>query len=438
MLKLKINKAFILVIFATIFLFVFFWFHKRELYYFLAIIVFSLFFIIALIKQSYVLSLFFSGNALLYYSMIRIAQVDNLIVFAQLFLVLLALTVAFLKKNKFIFRHGEVSLLLLLFLSSISSLINLDLNTFLTFLSYFIVYTLLPTILLISTIRNKRDLRKLLEFTFYINSIVIYAFILLYALKEYGYFRWVVDSTIGLSVICLLNMLIISALNFKTVWHKITFVVSLFLMLVLFQRAFLLAVIAYFSYVYLKNTNYKKKIVYILVICILLLGGVALIPKDKLYKVEFLTAFISERSDIQYLSEDEMKARYGSIGSRIILWKNTIEYTIDNNFVLGHGYNSYSSVFTHKYPHNIFVHYFYSFGFWGLLMLFIYLIIFSIEVKKLVHKQIPAAKHLVGGSISLFVVMFFSGSIKGQMLFVTFFYFQFILLYLRIFRRDFS
>lgn len=437
MLKLKLNKAFILVILASLLLFVFFWYHNKESYFFLSVLVFSFYFIIALYKQSYILSLFLSGNALIYYSLIRIAQIDNLIVITQLFLVVIALTVTYSKNKKFALRQSEIFLFLLLLFSSFSSLINMDLHTFLAFLSYFMIYTLFPTLLLISTIQNKKAMYKLLDFTFYVNSIVIYAFILLYVFKEYGYFRWVVDSSIGLSVLCLLNMFVISALNFKTAWHKITFVLSLLLLVVLFQRAFLLAVITYFSFVYLVNTTFKKKIAFVLVVFVLLAGGVVLIPNTKLYKVEYLTSFISESREIGNLSDNEIKQRYGSIGSRIILWKKTIEYTIDNNIILGNGYNSYSSKFNYKYPHNIFVHYFYSFGFLGLLSLLGYIVVFSKEVKKLVNNKIPEAKYLIAGGISLFVVMFFSGSIKGQLFFITFFYFHFILLFLRIFRKEY-
>jgi len=155
-------------------------------------------------------------------------------------------------------------------------------------------------------------------------------------------------------------------------------------------------------------------------------------PKEKLYKVQFLENFLSRKENIDTHAADKLRENYGSIGSRYYLWKETVVLAFDNNKWLGNGISNYKLITGYKYPHNIFLDYLFSLGIIGLFFLLSYLFLFFLRISKYNLNEYRNLRYLLGGALVFWIVLCFSGGLTGRIFYTTIGYMHFILIYIQL------
>lgn len=224
-----------------------------------------------------------------------------------------------------------------------------------------------------------------------------------------------IENPIGISFFFISNGL----LSFKYYSSNkllvlINFGLSLFFVIVLGQRAFLLALILCSVVVFFKSRLSKfNKLLILCLLVIIAFKVVDALPEDLGYKFNYLTEFINNFSSyvasIKYYG-DTINNEIGTIGTRLYLWYVAI---METNFIFGKPLGSFITLTGYSYPHNIILEFYYLFGIVGLLGI-LYFIYKSISLALNKKSDRLKIQYFSFNILVLIIILNFSSSISGS------------------------
>jgi len=405
--KATISHKSLIVYTLSILLFGVFYIHQKQLYLasgFLFLLFFSIW---LLYKPEIVLYLYLSSFLPLLYTFGYLG-IDNLnfLIISVIASVSLLLSIYKYKKPPHISKNNFLCIALIFGIISFG-LLNDSLGESFLISIRFIVYTILPLIIT-SFIIKKDQLIQLIDKAIIFNSIITISIILLYIFNSYAIFKWKIESTIGLSFFCLISISLIVLRKARSFYHRLVLVLSIGLIVILFQRAFILSVGLMIIWMIISRGSLNNKLKTLIIIGIASLLAVPLIIPDarleKIRQTEVLTKNIKNLDDLKN------KEELGSIGDRLYLWDFSIKYTLKNSPWVGNGFGEFKNVSIFEYPHNLVIDIFFCTGILGtfVFFLFVVIVIYLLSENKIFRKSYEYSA-LIGILGSFLTVLLFSG-----------------------------
>lgn len=291
-------------------------------------------------------------------------------------------------------------------------------------------FGILPYILFIKVINRQDDFDSNMVLSQKIFISYLLSFLLLFCtVSDFHEVICRIDNPISLGFFILSNAIITFScmLKRKKIGALIVLLVSFFLLFAIGQRSILIGAALFAVIFFMKSSlSVFTKFAYsfLTFVCVCLL--INILPDDLGYKFNYFLSFFSDMKSyislIPYYGS-ELHEQLGTIGTRLYLWYSAL---INTNFFVGSSLGSYMGLTGYSYPHNIFLEFYYLFGFIGVLTLLVMGIKYAklIFSREILYSKISYISAIV---IVLLTILLFSSSISG--LFVN------LLLYLNLLQR---
>ena len=286
-------------------------------------------------------------------------------------------------------------------------------------LYYFIGFGLLSNIIILFVIKDLRDIIGNFKITLIIFASYILAIFYIFIYKsDPKNFLYGLENPIGMSYFIITNMLLLLFVvpPSNKIFKIFVIILSVLITLLLGQRSFLVGMIFLGAIYFFKLYSSLKIKFGVLCGVVIVVSAFALYYEGiDNYKLNYFSTFLSDPmyylNKVQYVSFEAAHEQLGTIGSRFYMWYLAVTSA---NPLIGNGLGDFYTLTGDiaKYPHNIFVEFYFLFGIGGLFasILFFYKSLkYAIRTLSKVH----IFRFVNSDIIIMFPILMFSSSVTG-------------------------